>query len=60
MPHPTNETNGMADILIIIHQGDYDGNLPKKEEYIDCYRDQYTGASEFAYNIAAPAAGSEK
>ena len=34
MPNTINKTDGMADILLLIPQGVYGGNIPKAEEYI--------------------------
>ena len=59
MPHPINETDGIADILLLTPQGAYYGKVPKAEEYIDHFKDQSAGAIEFAYNTDAAAAGAE-
>ena len=59
MPHPINETDGVAYILLLDHQGAYDDKFPKAEEYIDRYKDQSAGAIEFAYNTDMAAAGTE-
>ena len=59
MPCPIDETDGMADILLVSPQGAYDGKIPKAEEYIDNYRDQSSGEIDFAYNTADAASGAE-
>ena len=57
MPHPVNENDGMADILILSPQGAYDGKVPKVEEYINCYKEKSAGEIKFTYNKDAASAG---
>ena len=42
MSHPFNETDSMADILLLNPQGEYDIKFPKEEECI--YRYKYKSA----------------
>ena len=59
IPHPVNEIYGMADILLLNPQVEYNGKVLKAEEYIDRYKEKSARVIGFAYNTDAAAAGNE-